>query len=467
MGTHVASLSFLPGLALCLASSACSGNGPAGPEDASPHEDASPQYDLPPRRDAGPDVLVRPDGYPGHPEEDWAWDLDVPWDDGGTRQLVPIEVPPVVAASDCGTACRQVTFLPGYRRCTTFGPPFSVDGNYLTTDVFFDPWHSWDQTWHRCMQVYVDLTTLRAFVFGSIMPGPVDSACGSADLKGGRIAYGCNASRWTSQPVTDRRAEVRVFDIATSSEQLLWQAANPGQMDQPLSISFAGDSVAYIMRPGCPGCTTLFLQPATGGERVQLYPAASQDLGGIDVVAADYPYVAVADFQRFYGALLGVEVVAIDLRQPDVFIDLSEHAGDQWMPRVSGSRVVWVDTRNAPGCDSYSHCNYDIYVKDLVSGEERAVCTDPAAQDNADIEGDVVVWLDCREEDDLHKYSVPCFSPYLMSLTDGVEHRVEAPDWYGYGLRLNGGRLYFVGTPADDQLEQVYEIDLRQLGLVP
>lgn len=424
-----------------------------GAAEAAPH-DALPS-DVAPATDAQD---------PNHPEEAWAAALDVPWNADGTRQLTPIEIPPVVTASDCGTACRQVTFLPGHRGCTTFGDRFSVDGDYLTTGMGFQSWYDAGQLRQRCLQVYVDLRTLKAFAFGAIMAGPSSSYCGSASLRGGRIGYGCNAT----QPTTlARRAELRVFDIASATERLLWQGG-PTELDQPLSTALVADNLASVMRPGCPSCSTVFLSSLSGGPRQQLYPAVGQPVGGLDVVAASYPYVAFADFQRFYGTGLGVEVVAVDLRQPSVFIDLSNSAGDQWMPRMSGTRVVWVDTRNAPGCDAYSKCNYDIYVKDIVSGQERAVCTDPAAQNNADIDGDTVGWLDCREADDQHKFSVPCFHPYIMNLSEGVERRVDVPSgWSGDGLRLNGGRLFFFGGPTGAALEQVFVIDLRALGLVP
>jgi hypothetical protein len=124
-------------------------------------------------------------------------------------------------------------------------------------------------------------------------------------------------------------------------------------------------------------------------------------------------------------------------------------------------------TAGGDGGDVLSQCNTDIYVKDVVTKVEQAVCTDPAAQDKPDIEGDVVAWLDCREQDEQHKYSRPCLPPYVMKLSDRVEHRINLTlSGWGDNLRLNGGRLFFESGPLDGTPTQVFMVDLHQLGLV-
>ncbi|MCR4433650.1 MAG: cell surface protein, partial [Caldiserica bacterium] len=59
----------------------------------------------------------------------------------------------------------------------------------------------------------------------------------------------------------------------------------------------------------------------------------------------------------------------------------------QWFPAVSGNRIVWVDNRAG---------NLDIYLYDLETKKEIAICTNPADQYMPKIYGDRVVWMDKR-----------------------------------------------------------------------
>ncbi len=60
---------------------------------------------------------------------------------------------------------------------------------------------------------------------------------------------------------------------------------------------------------------------------------------------------------------------------------------DQYRPAVSGNRVVWMDYRNG---------NWDVYMKDISTGVETQLTNDMANQSWPDIDGDLVVWKDAR-----------------------------------------------------------------------
>jgi hypothetical protein len=396
---------------------------------------------------------------PAHPEQAWACALDVPWGPDGTRPLTPIEIPAAVAATDCGPGCKEVTFLPGARQCLSFGDPFGADGNYLTTAMCIPAGPS---TTRRCFQTYVNLATSKAYAFGSMFSVTSFTCAGNGVVSQGQIAYAIGGGRTTDEHVT----EIRLFDIATQTERRLWSGSGVSQADIPLSLTFAGQNLGSIMSPGCPACTTAFAQPLAGGDRSQIYPPAGQDTGGLGNLRASYPYAALDDSTRFQPTL-GLEVVALDLRQPDQPIDLSNAVGDQWRPRISGTRVVWMDTRNDLTHDYSNYRNSDIYLKDIVTREERAICTDPAQQDNPDIEGDLVVWLDCRHMSNPTPgpYGGACQEPYVYNLTTGVATPVQMNSaLYRDALRINGGRLFLQATDWVNP-PQIYMIDLAALGL--
>jgi TolB protein len=80
--------------------------------------------------------------------------------------------------------------------------------------------------------------------------------------------------------------------------------------------------------------------------------------------------------------------------------------GWQGTPAVSGSYVVWTDMRNN---------NYDIFMFDLIEGEERQITLDMSAQLKADISGNFIVWEDYRNLDS---------EIYLYDINSRVEKRI-------------------------------------------
>ena len=63
------------------------------------------------------------------------------------------------------------------------------------------------------------------------------------------------------------------------------------------------------------------------------------------------------------------------------------NAAIQERPAIDGYRIVWQDKRSG---------NYDIYMKDLLTGLETPICTALGDQMYPDISGDIIVWQDHR-----------------------------------------------------------------------
>jgi beta propeller repeat protein len=61
---------------------------------------------------------------------------------------------------------------------------------------------------------------------------------------------------------------------------------------------------------------------------------------------------------------------------------ITSHPTVQYSPDISGSRIVWRDSRNG---------NYDIYMYDMATGEEMQITTDPDLQESPAICGDRIV----------------------------------------------------------------------------
>ncbi|UCH35165.1 MAG: S-layer homology domain-containing protein, partial [Armatimonadota bacterium] len=76
-------------------------------------------------------------------------------------------------------------------------------------------------------------------------------------------------------------------------------------------------------------------------------------------------------------------------------------SANQWDPAIWGDRIVWADWRNG---------NPDIYMYDLAAASESSICTDPDDQYYPAIWGDRIVWEDNRDygstEWDIYMYDL-------------------------------------------------------------
>lgn len=96
--------------------------------------------------------------------------------------------------------------------------------------------------------------------------------------------------------------------------------------------------------------------------------------------------------------------------------------GDQVHPGISADLLVYQDNRGGHPDESGRWVGeWDIYLKDLSSGVEIAVCTSPGDQVNPAIDGDLIVWEDNRNGDwDIYAARlVTSVEQPLLSLSSG------------------------------------------------
>ncbi|MBI5479510.1 MAG: hypothetical protein HY906_11670 [Deltaproteobacteria bacterium] len=127
-----------------------------------------------------------------------------------------------------------------------------------------------------------------------------------------------------------------------------------------------------------------------------------------------------------------------------------------------------MDTRNDPGHGAFNPRNVDIYAKDLATGEEWAACTDVARQEQPDVEGDIVVWMDFRNSSTPYPTTYAASSDvYAANVRTGQEWRVTNLPGLAGDVRIDGGRVFFRWAPDSNPPAQVYVIDLKARGIVP
>ena len=83
------------------------------------------------------------------------------------------------------------------------------------------------------------------------------------------------------------------------------------------------------------------------------------------------------------------DIYAYNLARGEELVICKEKRG-QWLPSVSGDRIVWQDYRSGRG--------FDIYLYNLSSKEELVVCEEPSRQWLPKVRDDTVAWIDGRHQ---------------------------------------------------------------------
>jgi beta propeller repeat protein len=107
-------------------------------------------------------------------------------------------------------------------------------------------------------------------------------------------------------------------------------------------------------------------------------------------------------------------------------------------PAVSGSRVVWGETRAG---------NHDVYMYDFSSGLETRITDDPSVQGAPDISGDFIVWEDYRNDPGSANSDI-----YLFDLSTGLEGEVCLAPGRQSGPRISGDRIVWLDDRNSGQL---------------
>ena len=222
-----------------------------------------------------------------------------------------------------------------------------------------------------------------------------------------------------------------------------------------------------INGPQCEGCDVILGSPQAGGAAGQLFPLVGEAAGGVTHGRAAFPYLAWTDAQRYppYIQVAWLDTTVAN-HAPSPHLAAPGAVGDRWNPRLQGHRLVWMDTRNDPEHGLLDPRNVDIYARDLATGEGFAACTDPALQEDPDVEGDLVVWTDYRHNaDPTARADATQSDIYLADLGASREVRLTQLPGFARDPRIDRGRVFFTWQP-DERAAQIYVIDLAARGLV-
>ena len=260
-------------------------------------------------------------------------------------------------------------------------------------------------------------------------------------------AAACCLSQSAGRIAWAEDGDIFFFDLATDSKVLLHPSK--GIQKDPVLVGdrlvwsddSGGDFDIHIM-----DLNKLESEVLAGGPGDQTSPT----FDGTRVVWLDRPSGMLAP---------DTEVWALTVDGDTEPMQLTDDSAEQSFPHVSGDRVVWTDFRNDPDGQymdpqGTAENNGDIMGYDFAAGAPFVVTENPGKQLRPAIEGDSVVWLDWREDDEGDPIGVQPepkyhnFKVYVRTLPEGEEIFLTTGGWLQPDLwrrpGIHGGHVAWI-----------------------
>lgn len=381
------------------------------------------------------DVLDSGDAIDGGDVTDGSDSCGTASDLVGFLDIVP--VPPGRPATDCGEGCRQVTFAE-YNQWSDF----DVWGDHLV----YNTWYSEGETSRKWIWI-VDLNTLDAYLLNETDTG--------SDLSpiSGWITTWDDIIVFNYRQTTSRYCHSLIrFDFSTSYQDVLLTTDHDSMSGFEDVQMFEDSVVWWDNRTGETGDGWFWHLGIAEREetRISSVPCFVCGAHGVDVHGSHVV------FHGDNGGSGWIHLYVYDT-VTGVTEQITSGNHDHYMPSIWESTVVWTDTRNGGSAGTQTHA--DVYMYDLETGVETAVCDHPASQPAvASVWGDRIVWKDLRNDPD-HPNNPPAaevVDVYMYTISTGVESRIDLPAGRKGLIRLWDNKLYF-HMMDDAGIESVFE----------
>lgn len=357
-------------------------------------------------------------------------DLGKPGGCGGERTLSPTLIPPGTA-TPCGPGCKQVSWGPHPNH------NFEIAGDILTyvnLGVGFSVY-------------FVDLAAGTEHKLHGTWPEPYDG-CELVGTDGKRIVTTCVREKHDSpawvRSLTVYSPQTRIeTDLLCMNRSLVLDSCSPSF----ISLNESGISIDTTL--GACSAGSAYYLPFSKSALTNLAGSTGQ------VSWVNGQGNKVVWSQRVTG-FKGGQIMVYDLDSGKT-TQVDPHQGDQWMPRVQGDKIVWVDHRNDPSGDRFNHRNSDIYLHDLSTGLTTPVTTHPALQEWPDVWGDWVVWHDKRANPDGITGGVDVYAKNMK--TNQELQITSGPRNDGYP-RVDRDRIFYVANDDTTNHGAIFMVDI-------
>lgn len=364
--------------------------------------------------------------------------------------IVSDAFPPMVMDRDtmeCGDCCRQVSLA----------PQDVMIGQY-------DVWRDWlvyrGRNQPPSETDYIWLVDLRNLVHYQLEEADYEDnckVCGYTAVYENLVIYTCG-SLISSEGDSIASDKLILVNLETGEKRVIYEReVNYSRIEWgPSDTDFYGEYVVWSEnRQGGGGRQEVFMMNISTGEETRLSQggccAHEPRIWKNIIVWWDF---SIRDNVMIYN-------IDTAVLEPVYGYDV-----DRWGGAVWESRVAWFDTRNG-GTIVYPE-NSDVFMKDISTGDEVQVTTDPSTQwRRLDIFGDIIVWMDKRNcttppGDDLGDNT----DVYARNLSTGEErnltpmiHRQQEP-------KVWGDRAFFMMPDGIIPGFSLFEIDLKCIGFV-
>jgi len=251
---------------------------------------------------------------------------------------------------------------------------------------------------------------------------------GSLALSGDLLAW--TDDRSSPDPWCCSLQDVFALDLSTGVEtRVARHEDNNDALGSFHHLVASGNRLAwYELGPPAPGVPAIIVLDLTTGAR------STHPIGSTPALSS----LALSSDRAVWLVSGANSVVSLDLASgiETVVATSVERVSN---PAVSGSRVVWSETRSG---------NTDVYMFDFSSGSETRITDDPSRQSLPDISGDIIVCQDWRNDTG----GLTNTDIYLYDLSTGLEGEVSLAPGRQTGPRISGDRIVWRDDRNSGQL---------------
>ena len=239
------------------------------------------------------------------------------------------------------------------------------------------------------------------------------------------------------------------FDIAARSLESVWQRNFESKGPQDLKI-FSDYLAWWDGRDIVPWGGQAFLYDTVTAEERLLSP----DGCCASFVKMDNNWVVWEQGIPGNGIQIWIHDIARNESRP-----LTSGRLDKYSAYVFGDRVAWAECV-VEGCTKYDGLSADIMMMDVATGDVTQVTNDSFNQGGPVIGDDVIFWADCRNDPE---NSAECWNNqwdiYMKDLTSGEETRLTDLSGGEIPVAIWENKLYFLMLDLENILS-VFEIEL-------
>jgi hypothetical protein len=329
--------------------------------------------------------------------------------------------PPAWVAPPCGPGCRQVAFAADYRAMGDYG----FSDAYV---VYFGRQHTWvvdratgEESVLFCHPYFVGSYELA--IDGSLA---VYGIGGTARESDGTASF---TAIWAADLDTGRQWPL--VERAGSYDEAWWSIAGLALSGRRAVFTMIETRIIDLEAGTRLSRLTVNVVDVETGEVTLVEDLGPPSGHGWPDISGDWVvFTTIADVYA-HNVATGITI------GPDL-------PGDQWFPRIDGTRIVWMDHRNSPG--GYGRGGtWEFYAYDLVAEVETLLPAGESLNDYAepDLRGDVVIWSDYRDSTPEDRTS----NLFSYQFSTGREQRVTDLPGKTIGARLGDGEVLFLWTP--------------------